>query len=142
MTEYKVETKFKGINGTLRASCDLYAVDILFKKNKIDIKNGWATDNIKEANVLVTSDYKFKTLVYLDLDVPKDYSKHFYTIYIDHVGETVELARSAKEALEKAFKYFDLIVNAFQKVSDFRQANAVVTNVDIVNHTFYKLMLS
>ena len=32
MTEYKVETKFKGINGTLRAECDLYAVDILFKK--------------------------------------------------------------------------------------------------------------
>lgn len=139
MTEYKVETKFKGINGTLRASCDLYAVDILFKKNKIDIKNGWATDNIKEANVLVTSDYKFKTLVYLDLDVPKDYSKHFYTISINNVGETVELARSAKEALEKASKYFGIIVNASQEVSDFRQANAVVTNVDTDKKHLYFL---
>ena len=139
MTEYKVETKFKGINGTLRAECDLYAVDILFKKNKIDIEKGWATDNIKEANVLVTSDYKFKTLVYLDLDVPKDDSKHFYTIYINRVGETVELARSAKEALEKASKYFEIIVHAFQEVSDIRQANAVVTNVDTDKKHLYFL---
>ena len=125
MENFRIESKFKGVSGTILASNAEEALGKLLKeKLKMNVECTEVSDP-EEANVLVTGFFNTKYMFYLYTNAEHN-GKHLYGVYITGVGKTVEIAENAKRALCKALDEYRINISFYQEVHDTRNANASV----------------
>lgn len=123
--KFRIESKFKGVYGTIIASNAEEALGKLLKeKLKMNVEYTEVSDP-EEANVLVTGFFNMKRMFHLYTNAEHN-GKHLYDVYIARVGRTVQIAENAKSALFKALDEHRINISFYREVHETRNANACV----------------